>query len=513
MHFRSVLGNLGTIIRLFSFSLLLPIIPAVVYESGGPGFDVAEYFVPQNAALFGALFLLTLALGVLLEVAMGKEDFRDAEAFLLVGLGYLVVAALGALPYLFSGVIPNPLDAYFESMSGITTVGATVMSYPLEVHPPSILFWRSLTQWLGGMGFIVLGVALLPRLLEGGGALLRAEFSGGSVRLRPKLAETARSLWGIYIIFTAAGVAVVALLLHLGGMAPSLAIFEAVNHVFTSIATAGFSTRTSSLAGLQNPAVELVLSVLMLAGATSFVLHYRAIHGGGLKSYLQEEEFKFLGVLILGTTVVIAAIVFLVGTPEAWATMGGAPDPLQALRHSLVTVVSAVTTSGFATTDFDAWPDAARILILLLMLTGGMAGSTAGGVKVFRVLVLMKLLRREALRIVRPRAVLSVRMRGEVVDEGTLHTISAFFFAYITVLLVSSIVLTFTGLDMVAAFAASAATVSTFGPGLGAVVGGPDFSYALVHPVAKVVLVFNMWFGRLEIFAALLLLLPSTYRR
>lgn len=508
----TVLGNLGTILRLFSFSLLLPVIPAFVYEAAGPGRVLGGVFVPQNALLFASLFVFVLALGVFLEVYYGRPEFRDAEGFVIVGLGYIVLAALGALPFLLSGAIPGVLDAYFESMSGFTTVGATVMAYPLEQHAPSILFWRSLTQWLGGMGIIVAGVALLPRLVEAGGALMRAEFSGGSVRLRPKLAETARILWGVYLLLTIVGIALVTLLLHLGGMAPSAAVFEAVNHVFTALATGGFSTRTASVAAFANPAVELVLSLLMIAGALSFVLHYRALHGEGWKAYGEEEARFFVGVLAV-VSLAVAAIIFFFGSPAAWSSMGGAPDPLAALRHAFVNVTSILTTTGFATADYDAWPDAARILLILLMFTGGMAGSTTGGLKVFRILVMLKLLHREAMRIIHPRAVLTVRMRGEPLDEGTLHTVAAFFFAYLTVVVATTIVLTFTGLDLVAAFTSSAATMATVGPALGPVVGGPDFTYAMVHPVAKLVLTFNMWFGRLEIFAALLLLLPSTYRR
>lgn len=510
MRLRLVLGNLGNVLRLFSFTFLLPALVAMGYEADAAGTVLGGVAVPGNALVFASLFLLTLALGVFLEVLLGAEEFREGEGFALVGFGYLAVAALGALPYLLTGAIPGVLDAFFESMSGFTTVGATVMAYPLEQYAPSVLFWRSLTMWLGGMGIIVLGVALLPKLVASGGALMRAEFSGGQIRLRPKLAETARSLWGMYFLLTLAGTALLTLALWAAGLDGAGAFLEAVNHVFSALSTGGFSTRTASVAAFDSVWVELILVLLMVAGATSFVLHFRALHGEGLKAYT-DEEFVFLGVLLVSVTAAVAVIVFFLGGPEAWG--GETPSAGKAFRDALFTVASLMTTTGFTTANFDAWPDAARILLILVMVTGGMAGSTTGGLKTMRILVLLRLLRRETIRIVHPRAVVNVRIRGEVVDEQTLHSIAAFFFASITVLLGSTILLTFTGLDMVAAFTSSVATHYTVGPGMGAVVGGPDFTYAAVHPLGKVVLIGNMLFGRLEIFAVLLLLLPSTYRR
>lgn len=507
-----ILGNLGTLVKLFSVALLLPVVVAFVFEADGPAWSLAGVVFPANAGVFASTFFFCLALGLFLERFAGAEEFREGEGFVVVGLGYVLIAALGALPFVLSGSIPGPLDAFFESMSGFATAGATVMEFPLEQHAPSVMFWRSLSQWVGGMGIIVLALAVLPRLVESGASIMRAEFSGGHVRLKPKMAQTARRLWGTYVLLTGVGTALVALALWGGGMDPVLALYEALSHVFTAIATGGFSTRSDSVAAFQNPLVELLLVLVMVAGATSFVLHFRALRGEGLRAY-RDEEFRFMLAGIVGVTMAAAAIVYFFGSADAWAPMGGTPDPLQALRYALFNVVSIGTTTGFASTNYDLWPDSVRILLIVLMVTGGMVGSTTGGIKAMRILVLAKLLQRETQRIFHPRAILSVRLRGEPLDEGVLHTIAALFFAYITVLLGSTILLTFTGLDIIASFTSAAACMGTVGPAMGPVVGGPGFTYEAIHPIAKLVLIADMWFGRLEIFAALLLLLPSTWRR
>lgn len=509
MQTRVVVGNLGAVLVFFSFAFLLPIAPAYAFEE--PGSLIFGTHVPDTALIFAGVFLLTLILGLSMRIQGGNKELRRYEGFVVVSLSYFVISILGALPYLLTGTIRSPLDAFYEAMSGFATVGSTVIPYPIEAHPPSVLFWRSLTQWLGGMGIIVLAMALLPGLVSTGSAMMQAEYSGGAPRLRQRLASTARTLWAAYLALTLILAGFLFLLFRLGGQGERQAAYEAIVIALSTLSTGGFSVWTDSVGKYGSWPVELAVIVFMVLGAISFRVH-RDVLGGRRKAYSRDQETRLFAVILVAATLAVTLNLFLSGSSEAWAATGGRPDFLSALRQAAFTVVSISTTTGFTTANYETWPDFSKQTLLMLMIVGGCAGSTAGGVKVLRFIVLAKLFRREILRIIHPRSPPKIRIGRDVLSEDTVRNISAFFFAYLVIFVVSAVILAGTGLPMLSSAASVAQAMGGVGIAMGPVVGGPDFTVAGVAPLAKVVLIADMWLGRLEIFAVLLLFARSSYR-
>ncbi|MGQ0535032.1 MAG: TrkH family potassium uptake protein [Methanobacteriota archaeon] len=516
MRFSTVAGNLGAILRLFSISLLFPALVSFLYRE--PGFDLLGVHVPWHGLVFLVCFALVLGTGLFLGRVGRAEEFRDYEAFVLVASGWLVVAAFGALPYVFTGTVLNPLDAYFESMSGFTTTGASILEYPLEQYSKSVLFWRSLTQWIGGMGIIVLSVAVLGRLTEGGARLMSAELPGGTVtRLKPRITQTARLLWEVYLALSILLFGLLAILFHWKGLSWPDAVYDAVVHTFSTLSTGGFSTRTDSIGFYRSHLVNLVVTVFMLVGSMNFTLLYFALRREG-RRLRDDPELRFLGTMFVVLTVFLAATVYFAASFESapgeeetvWATIGGRSVG-NAVSHAMFQTATIISTTGYATADFGQWPQASQMLLLFLMFVGGSTGSTAGSIKLFRILLLLKLVVREVTKAVHPRALIPVRLSGEVVEEEFLARVSAFFFAYMTVFLFASVLLALLGLDLVSAASAVAACLGNIGPGFGVV--GPSFTYQNVPDAGRLVLIFVMWVGRLEIFTALVLFFPSTYQR
>ncbi|MBI4393644.1 MAG: TrkH family potassium uptake protein [Euryarchaeota archaeon] len=509
MQIRAVTGNLGAVLVFFSFAFLLPIVPAYAFEE--PGSRPFGTYVPDNALVFFSVFLLTLILGLILKVRGGNGDLRRYEGFAVVSLSYLLVSIVGAIPYLLTGTIASPLDAFFESMSGFATVGATVIPYPVEAHPASVLFWRSLTQWLGGMGIIVLAMALLAGLVSTGSAMMQAEYSGGAPRLKERLASTARTLWGAYLALTIILAGLLFVLFRAGGLPERRAAYEALVVSFSTLSTGGFSVWTDSVAKYGSWPVELAVMAFMILGAVSFRVHRDALSGRA-KAYSRDQETRLFVSILVIVTIALTLNLLLSGSEEAWASTGGRPDVLVALRQAAFTVVSISTTTGFTTANFDLWPDFSKQALLMLMIIGGCAGSTAGGVKVMRFIVLAKLFRREILRIIHPRSPPKIRIGRDVLSEDAVRNISAFFFAYLIIFVVSAVILAGTGLPMLSSASSVAQAMGGVGIAMGPVVGGPGFTFAAIDPVAKVVLIADMWLGRLEIFAVLLLFARSAYR-
>jgi len=402
------------------------------------------------------------------------------------------VAFFGTIPFLLAGTFSSFIDAYFESMSGFTATGATVLTN-IESQPHGILFWRNFTQWLGGMGIIVLGIAILPKLAVGGRQLLAAEFPGPlPERLKPRIAETAKIIWGIYLLFSFSEV----LLLKLTG----LSLFDSVIHTFSTMATGGFSSHTLNIGFFDRPGAETVITCFMFLAGGNFALYYYLLKGNPRRLF-KDSEFRFY------SFVMIAAILLV--TFNLW---GGTYKSIwSSFRYAAFQVVSINTTTGFTTQDFDLWPSLSRGILLLLMFIGGCAGGTAGAIKNMRILILLKKGYQELLRLARPRAVIPVRLGGKPVEETVIAGITGFFILYILVFLVSSLILMKVGLDMVSSVSATAATMGTVGPGLGLV--GASQNYAFLPPVAKAILCLNMLLGRLEIYTVLVLLLPSTWRK
>jgi trk system potassium uptake protein TrkH len=439
---------------------------------------------------------LTLAFGVLTyRFTRFKGEIRSREGFAIVTFAWTGAAIFGALPYLFTGVIQEFVPAVFESMSGFTTTGATVFS-EIETLPHGILFWRALTHWLGGMGIIVLAIAILPYLGVGGMQLFKAEVPGPTPeRLRPRITQTAKLLWYVYLGMTV----LETVLLMLGGMD----LFDAITHTFATLATGGFSTKNASIAHFQSPYIHYVIILFMYLAGMNFALHFRAVTGH--LDYFKDHEWRFFTLLLLGATGALL-ILNLAGGSYPF-TPGGVEE---AFRDGLFQATAIGTTTGFVTADYELWVPAAQMIIFILFFTGGMAGSTGGGVKSVRVLLLLKQTSMELRKHLHPRAILLARVGKRVVKEDVLANVLGFVILYVLLFLAGAMVLSLLGLDFLTALGASASTVGNIGPGLGGV--GPTDNYGGMSDSALVVMSFLMLVGRLEIYTVLLLFHPETWK-
>jgi trk system potassium uptake protein TrkH len=421
------------------------------------------------------------------------RDLTQREALLLVCATWTGSAAFGGLPFYLSPHFASFTDAFFEAASGFTTTGATVLSR-VEVLPAPIQFWRHFSHWLGGMGIVLLGIAILPLVGHGGAQLYRAEFSGArSEKLKPRLAETAASLWRIYAALTLLEIAA----LQLAG----LSLFDAACHTFSTLGTGGFSTRTASVAAFDSALVEAIIVVFMLLSGISFIQHYRLWVERRPRGVVSDVELAgYLGIAVLAT-VVIAVV--LAGTAGAsWAT---------AFRQSAFQVTSIMTTTGFVTADFETWLPLPQVILLVLMFVGGCTGSTAGGFKVARVLLLGKVVHREFKRMVERRGVFAVRLGGQPVREEAIQGLLSLVHLALLVNFASVLALAAMGIDLVTAVSAVAATIFNVGPGLGAV--GPSDHYGHLPALAKWVLSACMIAGRLEFYTLLVVVTPAFWRR
>ncbi len=466
------------VLRWFGLSFLLPIAVALYYRE-----SVWPFVVPA---------LLSFSLGWIGErLTRPADSLTPREGFLVVAVAWLSVAAVGAVPYLLDQ--HTWVDALFESMSGFTTTGATVLT-DIEAEPKGLLMWRQFTQWLGGMGIIVLALAVLPKLSVGGRQLMETEAPGPQVdQLTPHLYQTARLLWKVYLGLTVAEAA----LLWWEGMS----LFDSVAHALTTMATGGFSPHADSLAGFGAP-IQWTVAAFMLIAGTSFALLYR-VGSGRPRELARNAEFRFYLTVVVLAGVTLALML---------------PGPLEArLRHGLFQAASVVTTTGFASADFNLWGTALQFALLLLMFFGGCAGSTGGGVKVVRVLLAFKYLWREVRKAVHPSAVIPIRLGRRVVDEGALGGVVAFVILYMTTFAVGSFLLLLDAqlegppLSVLEGVAVAASALGNVGPGFGA--AGPMGSYAGFSDFSKELLVLLMWAGRLELFPALVLLTRGYWRR
>lgn len=418
------------------------------------------------------------------------EEISYREAFVMVSFSWTAVAVVGALPYLFAGVITDPVAAFFESMSGFTTTGSTVL-VDIEAVAPGILLWRSVTQWLGGMGIIVLGVAVLPYLGVGGMQLFRLEAPGPTTdRLRPRIRETAKLLWVVYAALTA----ILIVLFLLGGMS----ILDAVNHAFTTMPTGGFSTRNASM-GAFSPYIQWVTIVFMFLAGTSFTLHYR-LFARGPRVYARSPEWRLYASLILGGTLLVALLLWEPGAAIE-----------RVVRDAAFQVVSVVTTTGYGTADYVLWGAGAQLVLFLLFFLGGMAGSTSGGMKTIRVLLVLKQAGLEIRKQLHPRAILLPKVGGRVVPEHVMLNVLGFVLLYMLVFGVGTLALAILGLSLPAAAGASATAISNVGPGLAEL--GPVANFSVVPRTGQLVLSLMMLIGRLEIYTVFLLFHPGLWRR
>ncbi|AGK61698.1 potassium uptake protein, TrkH family [Archaeoglobus sulfaticallidus PM70-1] len=472
MNYLLVINFLGRIMLYFTALFSLPLITAFIFK---------ESFYPFLVAIAVNLIISL----ILYSVKPKSEVFRYKEGFAIVGLGWFLISLIGAIPYCMIGT--GFIDAIFESMSGFTTTGATIFDR-IEVLPKSILLWRSLTEWVGGMGIIVLFVAVFPSIAKKGYALFQAEVPGITVsKVTPRLKDTALRLWEIYLLFTVLEVA----LLYLAG----LNLFDAINHSFTTMSTGGFSTHTESIAYYRSPLIETIITIFMIVAGVNFSLHYYWLKGDA--RILRDPEFKaYISLLAIA----IACLTIL----------NSKGDLIESFRYSAFNAVSLMTTTGYASYDFDRWMDSSKLIILTLMFIGGCSGSTAGGIKVIRIYLLEKYSIHQILKEADPRTARVIKMNDRILKKEIIDDITAFFVLYVLIFAVSSVVISLFGMDLLSAVSAVVATMSNVGPGLGAV--GATESYSALHPVVKLILFFNMWAGRLELFTVLSLFIPSFWK-
>jgi trk system potassium uptake protein TrkH len=445
-----------------------------------------EPFLPYLEA---GTICIALGLGLALAARPSERAIRPRDAFLVVGAGW--VMASGAVVYVTTGVL-GPVDALFESVAGFTTTGSTVMSN-IEAAPRALLLWRSFTQWVGGMGIILFTVAVLPLLGIGGMQLFRIEVPGPvKDKVRPRVIQTARSLWGIYVGLTLFEV--------IGLVVAGLSPFDAVNHAFTTLATGGFSTRNASVGAFASPAVEWIVIVFMALAGVNFVLHFRLLSRGPA-SVWQDTELRYYLFVLAAATVVVVPILPSEQAPSAEA----------AVRNALFSVVSITTTTGYGTVDLERWPALGQIVLLQLMILGGMSGSTGGGVKSLRVLIGFRALSTAVYKLVHPHAVRHVKYGGRTVPDDVIAGIWAFFTAYFALAALAAAVVAAAGYDIVTAASAALTALGNVGPGLGEI--GPFDNFAHLPGFAKIVLALCMLAGRLEIFTLLVLVQPAFWRR
>jgi len=455
---------------------------------------VAAYY-GESAVVeaFTSAILIAVAVGAP-GVFLLRTDLRGLtrrEGFAVVALGWALVCFVGTLPFAFAGVL-GPVDAWFECVSGFTGTGSSVIA-DIESLPKGILFWRSFTHWLGGMGFVVLYIALFPLLGVGAMQLYRAEVPGLEVdRLRPRIRSTARVLWLIYLGLSA----VLTVLLLLGGMS----LFDAVCQMFAAIGTGGFSTKNDSIAGFHSAYIEWVMVVFMWLAATNFSLHW-AVLTGRPGRLLKNPEWRFHGAVLAGFSLVVVLLVW--GKTDA--SLG------EAVRGGVFEVVSMGTTTGFATADYELWPPLAQYLIFLLLFMGGSAGSTAGAMKVIRVQLFAKQALRGLFRTVHPQAVAPPRLGGRPVTAEMLRSVFSFISLYLLTWLVGTALMSLTGMDFPTSSSSVATAMGGVGPGLGDI--GPTENFAWVSPAGKGILTFCMFAGRLELYTVLLLFAPAFWRR
>jgi len=438
---------------------------------------------------------ITTAIGSTAWLITRKSDRTDVgkrEGYLIVSLGWIFMSLFGAVPFVLHGSIPNYTNAFFETMSGFTTTGASILS-DIEALPHGLLFWRSLTQWIGGMGIIVLSLAILPLLGIGGMQLYAAEVPGITKdKFHPRVKETAKRLWIIYFALTI----VETILLIIAGMN----FFDAINHSFTTMATGGFSTKNASTAYFTSPFIQYILILFMFFAGTNFTLHYLAIHKNF--SFLKSnDEFK----VYFYFTIIVSVFITLVHLPYVDFR------PEEAFRQSLFHVVSLVTTTGFVSSNYEHWAIFSRMIFLILLFIGGSAGSTGGGIKIIRHLLLFKNGFLELKRLIHPRAVIPARLNGRSVTPEIISNVQAFFILYILIFVFGAIMLSFLGVDFISALGASATCIGNVGPGFGTV--GPVANFGHLPDLAKWLLSFLMLLGRLELFTVLIIFTPYFWKK
>ncbi len=481
IKWKLIINTMGKLLFFETIFLVVSLGVALIYQ----GEDIKPF-------LWTALLTGVLGAACYFSTLHSKKEVGKREGYIVVSLVWVVFSLFGCLPYIFSGAIPSFADAFFETMSGFTTTGSSILNN-IEELPHGILFWRSLTQWLGGMGIIVLFLAVLPKLGVGGRELFAAEVPGPNPdKLTPSIKATARRLWALYFGFTA----VEAILLVFGGME----WFDAINHSLTTLATGGYSTKQASVGAYPSPYIQYVIIAFMFIAGVNFSLSYAAVTGR-VKKLWKDEEFQwYLGIVVGFTLLITLGLVF---------TMDSGFE--SNFRDALFTVVSILSTTGYATADYLLWAPHIGLLVFILMFFGGSGGSTSGGVKIIRIMLLVKNSYYEIVRLLHPNAVIPVRYNKQSVKSSTIDNIMAFVILYVIVFMISTIVMSFWIDDLDATLSAVATSLGNIGPGFGEL--GPMENFSKLSDGAKWVLSFLMLLGRLELFTVLVLLTPAFWKK
>ena len=481
INFKEVSRALGALVLVEAFFMLLSIPFSIYYKEN----DILPILYSALITAFGGSMLYLIA-GRRKRRHVGKR-----EAYIIVSLAWVIISLFGTLPYLLSGTIPNFTDAFFETISGFTTTGSSIIN-DIEAVTKGVLFWRSMTHWIGGMGIIVLTLAIMPLLGVGGTQLFAAEVPGPAPdKLHPTIKGTAKRLWLIYVVLTFAET----ILLMLGNMS----LFDALCHAFGTMATGGFSTQNASIAAYGSYIQYVIIFFMFLAGV-NFSLHYFMSHAKWKKVF-QNEEFRFYSGLIILASILVSILLY--------TTQGS--DFETTIRNSLFQVVSIITTTGFVSDNYLMWPSFAWFIIFLLMFTGGSAGSTGGGIKALRLLLLFKAASTQLKKLVHPRAFIPVRYNGRAVKDDIVFSIMAFFLFYIISFVVGAFLMSAIGLDFKTAIGSTISSLGNIGPAIGNV--GPVDNFANIPPVGKWILSFLMLLGRLELFTILVFLSPGFWRK
>ncbi len=479
MNHRLITNLLGRLLLMAAGLMVPSLAVSLAFGDGDAG-----------AFLYSMGIMAALGLPAYRLTRSSSGELRAKEGFVVVGLAWMLLTAFGALPFMFSGATKYYWDAFFETASGFTTTGASILP-EVESLPRGILFWRSFTHWVGGMGVLILTLAVLPGLGGRGAFLAKAESPGPTFsKLLPKMSSTSRVLYMIYTGMTA----VLTGALLLSGMP----LYDALIHAMGTAGTGGFSIRNLSVGSYQNPAAEIIITVFMFLFGVNFVVYFKLLKGEGLRALRNNEVLLYL---VLGSLSILAITVGIL--PRY-------PNPSEALRHASFQVASIMSTTGYATVDFNLWPQFPRLLLLFLMLMGACSGSTAGGIKAVRVLLLMKSSARDIGHALKPRKVKVITMDGKAVSEEALAGIGVFFFIYITFLVLGTLAVSLDGYDFTTCFSAVASALSNIGPGLSKV--GPIGNFGIFSPPNKVLLSFFMLAGRLEFFPMLALFHPMLWR-
>ncbi|NMA67570.1 MAG: TrkH family potassium uptake protein [Clostridiaceae bacterium] len=480
MNIRMILKTLGFLLIIEAASMLPSLLVSLIYKES----DFIAFLI--------TIIVLLESGAILYSIKVKNTNLYSRDGFAIVSIGWIMVSIFGTLPFIISGAIPSFLDAFFECVSGFTTTGSSILK-EVESLPKGILFWRSSTNWLGGMGVLVLTLAILPKAGATAFQIMKAESPGPNPdKLVPKISQTAQILYSIYLGLTA----ILVILLIIAGMP----VYDSFIHALGTAATGGFSNMNLSVGAYNNTFIEIIISVFMFIFGINFTLHYYALKGN-IKSIFKDEEFRFYS----GVVIISIILITINLTGIVFNSIG------ESLRHASFQVSSVITTTGYSTYDFNLWPTFSKSILVLLMFIGASAGSTGGGMKCIRFVVVLKTIKRELKKVIHPRSVHTVKIGGRNLDEGVLSGVTAYFFSFFSIFVIAILLISLDGKDLITTFTSVVTTINNIGPGLGQV--GSLGNFADFSGFSKLVFSVVMLFGRLEIFPVMILFTPAFWRR